>query len=161
MQRSASGAGYTGMKSILPFAAILLAGLLTALEGATNGWMTKSSGSLYFAMGAAFGLSAILLFAAAPFLPVRAHWAEVRALPWYAWAGGVYALVTLSLAAWATPKLGAGPALVAALVAQTALGLALDHYGVLGLDRHPVTWLKAGGLAVMLVGAAMIAAKSS
>lgn len=144
---------------IFPIAGILLAGLLTALEGATNGWMTKSSGSLYFAMIITFAVSALLLTAAAPFLPFRPNMAEVRALPWYAWVGGVYALATITLAAWATPKLGAGPALIAALIAQTALGMALDHFGVLGLERSPVTWLKAGGLAVMIGGAAMIAVK--
>ena len=145
------------MKAILPVLGILIAGALTALEGATNGWMTKSAGSLYFAMIAAFGVSALLLLAAAPFLPFRVDWGEVRALPWYGWLGGLYALTTLTIAAWATPKLGAGPALVAALLAQTALGLALDHFGALGLDRTPVTWLKVAGLAVMLGGAAMIA----
>lgn len=148
------------MKKILPVLAILMAGLLTAAEGATNGWMTKTSESLYFAMAVAFGLSALLLIAAVPFLPFRPHFGEVRALPWYAWLGGAYALVTIALAAWATPKLGAGPALVAALVAQTALGLALDHFGVLCLERSPVTWLKAAGLVVMLAGASMIAIKA-
>lgn len=147
------------MSKILPFVAILIAGLLTALEGATNGWVTKTAGSLYVAMAAAFGISALLVIVALPFLATRPHWAELRALPWYAWLGGAYALVTIALAAWATPKLGAGPALVAALLAQTALGLALDHYGVLGLERSPMTLLKAGGLVVMLAGASMIAIK--
>lgn len=148
------------MTKILPIVAILLAGLFTAFEGATNGWITKSAGSLYFAMVAAFALSALLLLAAAPFLPFKPHWGELRAMPWYAWLGGAYALVTIALAAWATPKLGAGPALVAALVAQTAMGLALDHFGVLGLERSPITLLKAGGLVVMLAGASMIAVKT-
>ncbi|WP_277981000.1 DMT family transporter [Sphingomonas phyllosphaerae] len=147
------------MKSILPLFAIVAAGLITALEGATNGWVTKSASSLYFAMVVAFGLSALILIAAAPFLPFRPAWSEVRSLPWYAWAGGAYGLATITLAAWATPKLGAGPALVAALLAQTALGLALDHYGVLGLERSPVTWLKVTGLVVMLGGAGLVAVK--
>lgn len=148
------------MKMILPVLGILCAGLLTAFEGATNGWLSKSAGSLYFAMTVAFATSAVLLICAAPFVPWRLHWGEMRALPWYAWTGGLYVLTTIALAAWATPKLGAGPALVAALLAQTALGLALDHFGVLGLDRSPITWLKIGGLTVMLAGAAMIAIKS-
>jgi bacterial/archaeal transporter family-2 protein len=147
------------MKVILPIIGILLAGLLTALEGATNGWMTKSAGSLFFAMAVTFAASAALLLAAALVLPMRVDWSEVRALPWYAWVGGVYTLVTIALAAWATPKLGAGVSLIAALLSQTALGMALDHYAVLGLDRSPMTWLKAAGLTVMLVGAGMIAAK--
>ncbi|MGI4947833.1 MAG: DMT family transporter [Janthinobacterium lividum] len=148
------------MKAILPVIAILFAGLLTAFEGATNGWVTKTAGSLCFAMVLAFATSALLLLCAAPFVPWRPHWGELRALPWYAWTGGVYVVVTITIAAWATPKLGAGPALVAALLAQTALGLALDHYGVLGLDRSPMTWMKAGGLVVMLAGAGMIAVKT-
>lgn len=147
------------MKSILPFFAIIAAGLVTALEGATNGWVTKSASSLYFAMVVAFGLSAVILLVAAPFLPFRPAWGDVRTLPWYAWLGGAYGLVTIALAAWATPKLGAGPALVAALLAQTALGLALDHFGVLGLERSPVTWTKVAGVVVMLGGAGLIAVK--
>lgn len=144
----------------MPLFAIITAGLITALEGATNGWVTKSAGSLYFAMIVAFGLSALLLLVAVPFLPFKPVWGELRTLPWYAWLGGAYGLATIALAAWATPKLGAGPALVAALLAQTALGLALDHYGVLGLERSPVTWMKVAGLAVMLGGAGMIAVKA-
>lgn len=147
------------MTSILPILAILLAGTLTAMEGATNGWISKSSHSLFFAMVSAFALSGVLLAVSALFLPWRPNWTELRTLPWYAWLGGVYVVVTITLAAWATPKLGAGPALVAALIAQTALGLVLDHFGLLGLERSPITWLKAAGLVVMIGGATMVAAK--
>ena len=145
------------MKSILPAFAILFVGVVTALEGATNGWVGKTAASFYFALLVCFCGSALLLVVALPFVPLRPHWYELRQLPWYAWATPPYVLLTIGLAAWATPKLGAGPALIAALLSQTAVGFALDHFALLGLERSPMTWLKAVGFAVMLAGATVIA----
>ena len=146
------------MDKALPLLAVLAAGLMVALQGPSNGWVIKASGSPFFALAVSVGLGAGLTALLALVLPVRPETTPV--LPWYAWLGGAYGVAVVFCGAWATPKLGAGPALVAALVGQTALGLALDHFGLLGLERAPVTGLKIGGVLVMLVGAMMVAAKT-
>lgn len=147
------------MDKITPALAVLAAGLLVALQGPTNGWLAKTAGAPAFAVLVSFATGLLAAGAAALLISAKPQAGAVQELPWYAWLGGLYGVGVVFCTAWATPKLGAGPALVAALVAQTALGLALDHFAVMGLERSPVTWLKAGGLVVMLGGALMIAIK--
>ena len=58
--------------------------------------------------------------------------------------------------AWATPKLGAGTTLVVIVASQVALGVALDHFGLLGLKVHAASWLRVTGVAVVAVGALLV-----
>ena len=147
------------MDKLAPLLAVVAAGLLIGLQGPSNGWVLKASDNALFTVAVSLSLGLSLVLLTALVVPLRPQAGVVRSLPWYAWLGGAYGVVIIVCAAWGTPKLGAGPALVAALVAQTAMGLALDHFGVLGLERAPISWLKVGGLAVMVAGAVMIAAK--
>ena len=147
------------MDKLLPVFAVLAAGLLVALQGPTNGLLAKAAGAPMFAVLVSFGTGLLAVGAIALVVSPRPQAGMMQGLPWYAWLGGLYGAAVVFCTAWATPKLGAGPALVAALLAQTALGLALDHFGALGLERSPATALKLAGLGVMLVGALMIAVR--
>jgi transporter family-2 protein len=49
-----------------------------------------------------------------------------------------------------------GELLTAAIAGQLAAALVLDHYGLLGLERHPVTLTRALGFVLVLVGAALV-----
>jgi transporter family-2 protein len=46
--------------------------------------------------------------------------------------------------------------LTAAIAGQLAAALVLDHFGLFGLARHPVTLTRAAGLVLVLVGAALV-----
>ncbi len=147
------------MDKALPVLAVLAAGLLIALQGPTNGMVSKATAAPLFAVFLSFSTGFAALALGMLVLSVRPSYGALAALPWYAWLGGLYGAVVVFCTAWATPKLGAGPSLVAALLAQTVLGITLDHLGVMGLDRQPITPLRVGGVLVMLVGAGMIASK--
>jgi transporter family-2 protein len=58
--------------------------------------------------------------------------------------------------AWATPRLGAGTVLVLMVAAQLAVGVVLDHFGVLGLKVHPISSLRAAGVLLVVAGALMV-----
>ena len=57
---------------------------------------------------------------------------------------------------YATPKLGAGPTMVMTVTAQVVTGIVLDHMGALGLEKHPVSWLRIAGCLVAVVGAVLV-----
>ena len=144
------------LQLVLPLMAVVMVGVGVALETPTNALLAKTSGSVLWASLFSFlAGTAVLAAALAVQRPSLAEgW---RQAPWYAWIGGVYGALLVLASAWATPKLGAGTTLVVIVASQVALGVALDHFGLLGLEARSATPLRYAGVAVVAVGAAMIA----
>jgi transporter family-2 protein len=81
--------------------------------------------------------------------------------PWGSWWwlivvagwGGLGILVTLSVA---VGRLGAATALGISIAVQLVATLVIDHLGWLGVEARPLTWLRALGAVLLLVGARLI-----
>ena len=145
------------MQIVLALLAVFLTGVGVAIETPTNALLTKSAGSVLWASLISFLVGAAVLAGTLLVLRPKLPGGWVAATPWYAWVGGLYGAVVVALSAWATPKLGAGTTLVVIIASQCGLGVLLDHFGLLGLEHHPAGWLRAAGVAVVAVGALMIA----
>lgn len=143
------------MQMLIPLVAVVLVGIGVALETPTNALLAKTSGSVLWASLASFLAGTMVLGAvlAVRRPPLGPAWASA---PWYAWIGGVYGAFLVLLSAWATPKLGAGTTLVVIVASQVALGVVLDHFGLLGLERHPISLLRVAGVVVVCGGALMV-----
>lgn len=135
---------------------VLFAGLLTAVEAPTNALLNQNVSSIAFASFVTMSVGA--LAAGLVTLVIRPHlqpsWPTTT--PWYAFVGGLYGAVIVAIGAYATPKLGAGPTMVVTIIAQVGTGLALDHFGALGLEKHEISWLRVAGLLVAVVGGIMV-----
>ena len=77
-------------------------------------------------------------------------------VPGYLWLGGVIGAAYLTCVVIATPKLGTGTTLAAIVAMQVIVGVALDHFAVLGLDKHPINWGRGFGVALFVAGAFLI-----
>ena len=145
------------MKMALPLLVAIFCGVIFGVQVPTNGLLTKTTGSppfsgfIIIATGATVMAITVLVTRA----KMQPNWAHDT--PWYAYMGGIYEALGVTLAAWVTPKLGAGTALVVLVITQVALGVGLDHIGALGLEKHPVSWLRAAGCVIAIVGAALVA----
>lgn len=144
------------MEMIVAAAVVLLAGVFTAVEAPTNALLRQNVSS--FSLTAFVTMAVGALGAGLVMLMVRPHpqaaWATTT--PWYAFTGGLYAAALVAMGAYATPKLGAGPTMVITVTAQAITGVALDHIGALGLEKHPVSALRIAGCLVAIGGAALI-----
>ena len=145
------------LQLVVPFAAVLLAGIGIALETPTNAMLAKSSASVILASLISFVLGTVVLAIAALVMRPKLPPGWIAVTPWYVWIGGTYGAVVVAASAWATPKLGAGTTLVVIVASQVALGVLLDHFGLIGLKEHPASWLRLGGVAVVTVGALLVA----
>ena len=145
------------MQMVLALLAVFLTGVGVAIETPTNALLTKSAGSVLWASLISFLVGAAVLATSLLVLRPKLPGGWMAATPWYAWVGGLYGAVVVTLSAWATPKLGAGTTLVVIIASQCALGVLLDHVGALGLSLHPAGWLRVAGVVVVAVGAVMIA----
>ena len=142
---------------IFAFLAVVLVGLATAVEAPTNAYITKTAGSaLWSGLAAAVTGSVALALIIAVVRP-KLDGDVWSVTPAYIWFGGVYGSFVVVLTAWATPKLGAGTALVAIVAAQVVLGIVLDNFGLLGLKEHSASWLRIAGAVVVIGGALMVA----
>ena len=135
---------------------VLIAGVATAVEAPTNALLQQNVSSFAFAafltmVVGAIGSGLMVLLIRPQLQP---SWPTTT--PWYAFIGGLYAAAIVAMGAYATPKLGAGPTMVMTIIAQVGAGLALDHFGALGLEKHEVSWLRIGGLLVAVVGGVMV-----
>jgi transporter family-2 protein len=99
--------------------------------------------------------SAALLAVALAVSP-RPSVAGLRDLPWYAWVGGFYGAFFVAVATFTAPRLGIGVLLTAAIAGQLAAALVLDHFGMLGLDRHPINLARLLGLGLVVAGAVLV-----
>jgi transporter family-2 protein len=140
-------------------AAVVLAvigGVLLAIQAPTNALLGKASGSPIVAAFISFVIGTIALGAAVAATSGRLTAPELRQVPWYAWIGGFYGAFFVAVAAFGAPRVGIGVLLTATIAGQLAAALVLDHYGLLGLARHPVNLTRALGLVLVLVGAVLV-----
>ncbi|MGN6058478.1 MAG: DMT family transporter [Sphingomicrobium sp.] len=142
--------------ALLSLVLAVIAGVLIAVQAPTNAILGKASGSPIVAAFISFLIGTLALGGAVAATSGRLFAAELKAVPWYAWIGGFYGAFFVAVAAFGAPRVGVGVLLTAAIAGQLAAALVLDHYGLLGLERHPVTLTRALGFVLVLVGAALV-----
>jgi transporter family-2 protein len=132
-------------------AAAVFAGALLPLQALINGRLGAHLASPLWAGALQNTVGALAMIAVA--LAMRAQFpaaAQLAAPPPWAWLGGALGATYVMVAMLATPRLGAGPAIVAMIAGQMVASLLLDHFGVLH-ERKPVDLTAVAG--VLLVGA--------
>jgi len=134
----------------------IIGGVLLAVQAPTNALLGKASGSPVVAAFISFLIGTIALGAAVLGTSGRLFDPSLKQVPWYAWLGGFYGAFFVAVAAFGAPRVGVGVLLTAAIAGQLAAALVLDHFGLFGLTRHPVTLTRAAGLILVLVGAALV-----
>jgi len=140
----------------LPLALAVVAGFFMSVQAPTNAILGKASGSAVVAAFISFLIGTLALGVAVAAGSGRLLAPELRAVPWYAWLGGLYGAFFVAMAAFGAPRIGIGPLLTAAIAGQLIGAIVLDHYGMLGLARQPVSPEKLAGAALVLIGAFMV-----
>ena len=137
-------------------AASVLGGALVALQAPTNAMLSRAVGSPINAALISFAVGLAGLAVAALALGVRPNPAEVRALPWYAWTGGLYGAVFVAVAAFAAPRVGVTFFLAASIAGQLAMALILDRAGAFGVPVQEISATRVAGVVLVLVGAWLV-----
>ena len=134
----------------------LFAGVLIAVQAPTNALLGKASGSPIVAAFISFVVGSIALGAMVAATSGRLFAPGFKTVPWYDWIDGFYGAFFVAVAAFVAPRLGVGVLLTAAVAGQLIAALVLDHYGLLGLDRHPVTVTRLAGVVLVFAGALLV-----
>jgi transporter family-2 protein len=76
--------------------------------------------------------------------------------PWWYWVGGggMGLLVVFTITTTA-PRLGTTAVISLLIAGQLAMGVAIDRYGLFGVERIPLTWPRLVGVVLLAAGAAL------
>ena len=77
---------------------------------------------------------------------------EWRSVPWYVLGAGIFGLVVIGAISYTLPRVGAAAAIMTIVAGQFFIGVALDHFGLLGAAQRSLDPTRVLGLGVLLVG---------
>ena len=136
--------------------AIIIAGGATALQAPTNARLAVAMASPVNAAFVSVAVGTLALGILAAVLHTKPDLAAAKALPAWAWIGGLYGCVFVIAAAWGVPRLGAALTITLMVAGQLLISLGLDHFGALGVPRHPIGIGRLAGVALVFIGVLMV-----
>ncbi len=78
--------------------------------------------------------------------------------PWSLYIGGICGFIIILSLAFVLPKIGAAVAIALVVLGQGAAALLIDHFGLFGMPREPVTFARVAGMLLIGSGIALIRA---
>ncbi len=142
--------------TVLAMIAVVFGGAATALQAPTNAKMMTAVGSPVNAAFVSFAVGTAALGILAVLLQAKPDIAASRALPWYAWVGGLYGAIFVVAAAWGVPRLGVATTIILMVAGQLLLSIGLDHFGAMGMPKQPISWGRVAGVAMVVGGVLMV-----
>ncbi len=73
-------------------------------------------------------------------------------LPWYYYGAGAMGVALTFLNIWSIRELGISLTLTLGMLGQLSASAAIDHFGLLGMERRPFRPAKIAGLALVVAG---------
>lgn len=141
---------------IIPF--IILGGALQTCGAAMNGQLNKSIVNPWLASAISFALitfffTGIFLILPHPLPSLR----DLASMPWWAPIGGLVGAVQVFAGLTLVHRVGTGTFVGLTVTAALIMSLAIDHFGWLRMDQHPLNvWRAMGGL-LLVSGVTLIA----
>ena len=87
-----------------------------------------------------------------PILILGSNLSQWRSVPWYALGAGFFGLIVIGSVSYMIPRIGIAAAITTIVAGQLLVGLALDHFGLLGATVKPLELTRVIGIAVVLAG---------
>lgn len=133
---------------------MLLTGIGIPVMAALNGQLGVRLGNPAAASVILF-LSALLIAIAATAAVGLPEMAKLRAAPPHLMFSGAFVAFYVLSITWIGPRFGIGNAVFLVLLGQIVAAAMIDHFGMFGVSRSPLTTLRVAGMAVMTIGVMM------
>jgi transporter family-2 protein len=138
----------------------LIAGAALPVQAGINSRLGREMGSPFVASLISFliGTASILIFVllARVSAPEGGYAVAASRAPWWIWLGGVIGAVFVTVAATFASRIGFSLFSAVVIAGQLLTSVALDHFGLLGAERHPVSLFRLVGVVLLVVGIALI-----
>lgn len=77
---------------------------------------------------------------------------DVIEIPWYLFFGGMLGVIVVSSVVWLTPQIGITNYMAGALIGQLVVSAIIDHFGILNVPIHTISWQRAVGIIFLITG---------
>ena len=77
---------------------------------------------------------------------------QLGQIPWYLWFGGCLGVYAISISIYAAPKLGFLTLFGLIIFGQISMSMAMDQFGLLGVEKTPINWQRLLGSVVIFFG---------
>ena len=136
---------------------ILLAGVLQAWGPPMNGALRTSLVNPWLASVVSFLPIVAVLTCVMLCLPRPLPTSEgLMQMPWWAPLGGVVGAFAVVAGLLFVNKVGAGAFAGLTITANILMSLAIDHFGLLRVQQHPMSWGRVAGALLMTAGIVFI-----
>jgi bacterial/archaeal transporter family-2 protein len=139
----------------------LLAGAVLPVQGAVNGLLRSDLGAP-FAVGtisfavATLAMLVVLLSATALTDAPKPQLSGLAKMPWWGWLGAFCGATYVTTVFTAIPAIGTAAAVGLTVAGQQIASLFVDRHGWFRLPRREISSLRLGGVALLLIGVALI-----
>jgi transporter family-2 protein len=133
------------------------AGAGTAFQPGVNSKFGEISGTRLHGtiMNFVGGLALVLLVALLFRTPAPSA-SKLASGPWWIWTGGALGAFFVTVAIVLVPKIGSANYLAAMIAGQLIASAIIDHFGLMGLARTPISPARIGGLLLIGTGVAVL-----
>jgi transporter family-2 protein len=135
------------------------AGCLVGMQAPINSRLGKTVGSLQAASFSFLVGTAVLLAIAAFVGGGLGSLGQVGKLPWWALIGGLLGAVYVTVALIAVRTLGASGLTAVVITGQLVISVAIDRFGLLGVERQSIGAQRVLGLVLLAVGVVLVVRK--
>lgn len=77
-------------------------------------------------------------------------------IPWWAWSGGLFGAIFISLAIFLVPQIGAATFIALLVTGQMLASVTFDHFGWIGLAQRSLDLSRLVGVALLTSGVVLI-----
>ena len=134
----------------------VLAGSLVAMQAPINSMLGRSVGTFQAAF-VSFAIGTLLLAMIATLAKGGlGQIGEARHVSWYYLTGGLLGAAYVTSILVAVRTLGAGGVVAATIAGQLAVSVVVDHYGLIGVAKQPVTLARVVGVALLGLGTYLV-----
>ena len=130
---------------------LFIAGAGIPLMAAINAGLGVRLGSPISAVFVLF-LIALVITAVLTLINPLPSKAEIVAIPVHHYLGGVFVAFYVLSITWIAPKIGLGNAIFIVLFGQLIAAAMVDHFGLLGVPKAPITTARIFGIGLMVLG---------
>ncbi|MEM0938765.1 MAG: DMT family transporter [Bacteroidota bacterium] len=144
------------MKSLLILLAIV-SGAVLPIQAALNGKMGKAVGDPIYASLISFivGSFGLLIYVLASKTPLSSI-TQATQVNWTVWLAGILGAFYVAFMIILAPKLGVSLTFGLVVTGQLGISLIIDHFGLIGIPIHHISWQRILGILFIIAGVIMI-----
>ncbi|MEG9436388.1 DMT family transporter [Edaphobacter sp. HDX4] len=133
-------------------------GAANPFQSGTNAELNKELGQPIWACVAVYAIGLVGMLAIALVIrePIPAM-GKLGGTKTWAWAGGLISIAPTMAGLMLAQKMGSGIFTGVSITAALVTSVVLDHFGLVGLERHPATIVRIAGCGLMVSGVWLVA----